>query len=331
MAHELSILTDGTVEMAYLASEGTCWHGLGTSVEDNQPLDAWLQASNMGNWKINSANALFYDQDTDDVYSYPDRKILYRSDDKRPLATVSSQYKVVQPGEVVSFFQDIIESLGFEMSTCGVLFGGKRFWAQANIGQSVNILGQDRVDGKLLLSTSCDGSLATTARYTTTRVVCNNTLGMALRGKADQIKVTHSTTFDADQAKATLGLKGDEMSEWGQVATEMAKYRISSAEAMDFFGKVFDLYEEDMDQPERLQLAADNRTTATVLELFSGKGMGAELVTANGTLWGAVNAVTQYADHERKTRTMGARMDSAWFGSMNKLKDKAWNEALMFL
>jgi len=331
MAHELSILTDGTVEMAFLQSEGTCWHNLGNPVADNQPTDSWLQAANMGNWKINEATTLFYDEGTDEVYSYGDKKVLYRSDDKRPLASVGVNYKVVQPAEVVTFFQDIIESLGFEMSTCGVLFGGKRFWAQANIGQSVNLLGQDRVDGKLLLSTSCDGSLATSARYTTVRTVCNNTLNMALQGKADQIKVNHSSTFDANAVKTALGLQGGELNEWSYAASQLVAHKITNADAMDFFGKVFDLYEEDMTKEDRLQIAADTRSTATVYDLFTGKGIGSDLVTAKGTLWGALNAVTQYADHDRKTRTMGSRMDSAWFGGMSKMKDTAWDEAVLMI
>ena len=329
MAHELSILTDGTVEMAYLASEGKCWHGLGNPVENNQSIDTWLAASNMNAWHIASATSLFYDEASDEVYPFADRKILYRSDDKRPLAAVGANYKVVQPEEVVTFFKDIVESLGFELSTCGVLFGGKRFWAQANIGQSVNLLGQDRVDGKLLLSTSCDGSLATSARYTTTRVVCNNTLGMALKGKADQIKISHASTFDANKVKVDIGLQGNEMDDWSYAASQLVAHKISNADAMDFFGKVFDLYEEDMDKEERLQIAADNRQTATVYDLFTGRGLGSDLVTAKGTLWGAVNAVTQYADHGRNTRTLAARMDSAWFGGMSKVKDKAWDEAML--
>lgn len=332
MAHELSILNDGTVEMAYLTNEGPCWHSLGTAVPLQQPVESWLQASNMGNWKIKEAATLFYDEDTDDVYPYNDRKVLYRSDNRAPLSVVGANYKAVQPDEIVTFFQDIIDSLGFEMSTCGVLFGGKRFWAQANIGQSVNLMGVDRVDGKLLLSTSCDGSLATTASYTTVRTVCNNTLGMALKGKADAIKINHNQTFDKDKLRSDLGLGGTECQEWFTVAEELSKVKISSADAMDFFGKVFDLYtEEDTDKAERLQIAQDTRSTATCYDLFTGRGMGSDMVTANGTVWGALNAVTQYADHERNTRTVASRINSAWFGGMSNVKDKAWQEAIMFL
>jgi len=331
MAHELSILNDGTVEMAYLTNEGPCWHGLGTAVPLQHPVESWLQASNMGNWKIKEAATLFYDEDTDDVYPYNDRKVLYRSDNRAPLSVVGANYKAVQPDEIVTFFQDIIDSLGFEMSTCGVLFGGKRFWAQANIGQSVNLMGVDRVDGKLLLSTSCDGSLATTASYTTVRTVCNNTLQLALKDKQNAIKTSHSSVFDSEKVKVDLGLKGDEMQEWGYIAEQMTKVRLTSAQSMDFFGKVFDLYEEEMDKEERLQISSDNKQTMTCYELFNSRGLGSELVTAKGTLFGAVNAVTQYCDWERNTRTIAAKLNSAWFGQHNTIKNNAWDEAIMMI
>src|SRR3546814_20756798 len=112
--------------------------------------------------------------------AFPEQKVLYRSDTKAPLAVVSKRFQVVQPGEILEFYRDLTEVGGFELETAGVLRGGRKFWALARTGQSVSLKGRDRVDGYLLLATACDGTLATTAQFTSVRVVCNNTLSIAL-------------------------------------------------------------------------------------------------------------------------------------------------------
>ena len=331
MSDELSII-NGTVEMAFLESEGQAWHGLGQAVPTGADTYAWLAASNMGAWTIKSAPVLFYDEENDEVLSNRRNKVLYRSDTREPLSTVGSSYKPVQPAEVIEFFTDIINGLGFEMCTAGVLFGGRKFWAQANIGQSVNILGKDRVDGKLLLATACDGSLATTAQWTTTRVVCNNTLSMAVNGRTDRLKVSHAKLFDANKVKEELGLVNDSFKEWASIAERMTQIEILEADTIDYFARVFDIYTpEEMSNniDDRLQIAGNSKTVMNCYELFCGTGQGSELVTAKGTLWGAVNAVTEYADHRRATRTIDSRMDSAWFGTYNGFKNRAWDEALL--
>jgi len=220
------------------------------------------------------------------------------------------------------------------MSTAGVLFGGKKFWAQANIGQSVNILGKDRVDGKLLLATACDGSLATTAQWTTTRVVCNNTLSMAVNGKTDRMKVSHASVFNADKVKQELGLVSDSFAQWADIAERMAMTEILEVSAYDYFARTFDVYtaeDKEKDLDERLQIAGQSNVVRTCFDLFSGQGMGAELVSARNTVWGAVNAVTEYQDHARKTRTWDARFDSAMFGNGATIKNNAWDEALLMI
>lgn len=335
MSHELEEI-NGVIEMAYLASEGDCWHGLGNKLPNGASQDEWLQATNMGNWNIKEAPVLFYDADSNDgegeLLVNPRSKVLFRSDTKQPLSTVGASYKPVQPAEVIEFFTDIIESLGFEMCTAGVLFGGKKFWAQANIGQSCNILGTDRVDGKLLLATACDGSLATTAAFTTVRVVCNNTAQMALNGNLDMVKVSHSTLFDGDKVKSSLGLVDNSFKEWSEIAEKMAQVEILEHDVIDYFANSFDIYTQEdkvKDMDDRLQIAFSNKTVIKCYDLFCGEAKGAELVSAKGTLWGAFNSITEFCDHHRKTRTWDARFDSANFGTFNSIKNRAWDEAIL--
>ena len=333
MADQLEEI-NGVIEMAYLKSEGVCWHGKGQALHDGATQQEWLEATNMGNWKISEAPVLFYDDETESVLANPRSKVLFRSDTKTPLSTVGSGYRVVQPDEVIEFFTDVIESMGYEMCTAGVLFGGKKFWAQANTGNQTTLRGKDTVQSKLLLSTACDGSLATTAAYTTTRVVCNNTLQMALNGNLDRIKVPHSRKFNAEEVKNQLGLVNDSFKEWAGIAEAMTDRRMADTQVIDYFAQVFDIYETDEKKEsleDRVQYAVQSKIVMNCLELFQGAGQGATLDTASGTLWGALNAVTEYADHRRNTRTLDSRMDSAWFGSYNNFKNRAWDEAMLLV
>lgn len=86
------------------------------------------------------------------------------------------------------------------------LKGGHKFWALARTGQGTSIKGNDRVNGYLLLGTSCDDTLATTATPTTVRVACNSTLAMALDGTSRAINVPHNTRFDSKAVKKQLSM-----------------------------------------------------------------------------------------------------------------------------
>src|SRR5687767_10746711 len=124
------------------------------------------------NWEIEESEVRYItgSNNVGTIKSFPANKVLYRSDTKAPLAVVSNRFKVVQPGDVLEFYRDLTADSGFELETAGVLREGRKFWALARTGQSTVLRGRDRVDGYLLLATACDGTLATTAQFTSVRV-----------------------------------------------------------------------------------------------------------------------------------------------------------------
>ena len=149
-----------------------------------------------------------------------------------PLSVVSNRYQVVQPREVLEFYRDLVEVGGFELETAGVLKGGRKLWALARTGQEAMLKGGDAVKAYLLLATACDGTLATTAQFTSVRVVCNNTLNISLSDSIGAIKVPHSTKFDAQEVKKALGVG---VSTWDTFISGMralADRRVSQTEAL---------------------------------------------------------------------------------------------------
>ena len=315
-------------QMAYVGA--TPWHGLGNQLSPKQPLEVWQQEAGM-NWQIQESPVRFMADAVGHlgtIHSFPEQKVLYRSDSKEALSVVSKRYQVVQPREVLEFYRDLTERSGYELETAGVLKGGRKLWALARTGQSAALKGNDVVNGYLLLATSCDGTLATTATPTTVRVVCNNTLSIAVNGASQAIKVPHSTRFNPQVVKQQLGIAVSQWDDFMYRMRMLAERKVQDYEAKDFLRSV--LSEVQTGNPERTGLS-NERALTKVLSLYDGHGRGAELEAAKGTAWGLLNAVTEYVDHERRARCNEYRMDTAWFGQGALIKQRALNTALLLV
>lgn len=318
MAHEVQ-------QMAYVGE--TPWHGLGNRLSPNQPLEIWQCEAGM-DWRIESSAVHFKSAASGllaPIHTFPDQKVLYRSDTQEPLSVVSQRYQVVQPNEVLEFYRDLTEFSGYELETAGVLKGGRKFWALARTGQLAALKGGDEVVGYLLLATSCDGTLATTATPTTVRVVCNNTLALSLNGATSAIKVPHNTRFNPDLVKKQLGVAVSRWDEFMYQMRALSERKVSNKEAEHFFNQVLSVTSTSVtaqgQQTNRHAIAKANG-------LFEGRGKGANLTSANGTAWGLLNAVTEFVDHEKRARSADYRTDSAWFGQGAALKQRALHQAL---
>ena len=311
--------------MAYVNE--TPWHGLGNQLAHNQPLEVWAQQAGM-DWSIEASEVRFVAGDTGlgSIHAFPEQKVLYRSDTKAPLSVVSSRYQVVQPAEILEFYRDLTEVGGFELETAGVLKDGKKLWALARTGQSASLKGRDKVNGYLLLATACDGTLATTAQFTSVRVVCNNTLAIALGDGTGAVKVPHRSQFDAQAVKRQLGIA---ISSWDGFMVRMkalSERKVTAESAEAYYRRV--LTYPTANASDRVTATTNDSAIKAVQELFSGRGKGANLPSADGTAWGLLNSVTEFVDHQRRARSDDHRRDAAWFGHGATIKQKAWDEAL---
>jgi phage/plasmid-like protein (TIGR03299 family) len=314
--------------MAYVGD--TPWHGLGNPLSPAQPIEVWARQAGM-DWTIESADVCFVADSASgaaghlgSIHAFPEQRVLYRSDTKAALSVVSSRYQVVQPREILEFYRDLTEVGGFELETAGVLKDGKKLWALARTGQSVSLKGRDEVNGYLLLATACDGTLATTAQFTSVRVVCNNTLQIALGDSAGCVKVPHRSQFDAQAVKRQLGIA---ISSWDGFMVRMkalADRKVSDAMAEAFFGRVL-TYPASSSVP---MPATNESAIRAVQSLYAGRGKGATLASASGTAWGLVNSITEFIDHQRRARSEDHRRDAAWFGAGATIKQRAWGEAM---
>lgn len=311
MSHELTITASGEAEFAYL--KGTpIWHGLGQFFEAGATVEEIRKLAGM-EWTCEK-KPLGYSHNGEE-FTITDRVAQVRSDTGAALGVVSSSFETVQPGDTLEFFRDLVEGIGLQITTAGTLFGGRKLFASAYIGEQSVIDDRDRVRSYLLLSTALDGSMATTARFTSVCVVCNNTLRMAHQGANAGVRVLHSKKFDAAAAKKALGVAPATMETFMEKMRTLAQFEIGELESTTLTTKLLDTNEGPIYDK--------------ITNLFKGEGsLGGELDGRHGTAWSWVNAVTQWADHDRKGKSESHKMNSMLFGRADDLKARALTMAL---
>ena len=350
MAHQIE-------QIAYVGE--TPWHGLGNQLSPHQPIEVWAQQAGM-DWRIESSDVSYMAQNERGqsiIMPYEEQRVLYRSDTHAPLSVVSQRYQEVQPKQILEFYRDLTEQSGFELETAGVLKGGKKFWALAKTGQTSALKGKDVSNGYILLATACDGTLATTAQFTSIRVVCNNTLAIALKGQnssAGVVKVPHSTKFDAEKIKQQLGISVRAWEDHMYEMKQLSQRKVTQTEAAAYFDAVFN--NTSLSVPEQedgiiqfyrnvaMQAQSNNpatkaesktepngRAMSKVMTMFNGQGRGAELSSAKDTAYGLLCSITEFADHERRAMSQDHRLDSAWFGAGAGLKQRGLEQALAMI
>lgn len=315
MAHELTQRADKTYEFAYAGKPA---YGLGQKMLETATIDQWKKDAGM-DWEVFESALTF--QSMNGTHQFPSRRALFRSDTNEALSIVSDDYHVVHPPQILDFFKDVTALNGFKMSAAGTLFGGKRFWATAEVGKNFEAVSGDKIDGYLLLVTSVDGSLSTQARFVAERVVCNNTLTVALGENAKiATRQTHATEWNPEAFKVDLGILDAGWEKFNATIKKMTEKKVTDSFARNYFQKKF--FDSE-------KLAADQGIGAikkvnTLMELFKN-GAGADF--SYGTVYGMVNATTELYTHGTSTkRDSGTQFWNSSFGEADKMKSKIFAE-----
>lgn len=310
MAHELEMVA-GKAQMAYVGD--VPWHGLGTKVDPNLSPKEFQIVAGL-DWRV---------EEVDSFVEFNGRKIptgqkaLVRDVDGRVLTQVGKNWHPVQNDEAFDFFAEFVEAGDLEMHTAGSLKNGEIIWALAKATSSFTLFGGDTVEQYFLFSNPHQYGKSIDIRTTPTRVVCNNTLTMALSGAArNGVKVSHRKAFDAEEVKQLLGLADMKLDRYKEAAEYLGSKRLTDAVVKQYFGELLGTSNKVEGELSR----NGNRA----MELLDTQP-GAEY--ASGTLWSAVNAVTYLTNHEMG-RSADTRMQSTWFGANQKLNIKAMNLAL---
>lgn len=336
------------------------WHGLGFKVDENATGAEMLEVAGL-NWLV-QRRALAMRNGIGDksimlTSQLEDYRAIVRSDTDEVFQVASNRYRPVQNREIVDFFREYCEAGHARMETVGALRNGAVVWALARLngGSTAELAGGDELRGYMLLATSHDGSLQTIGQPTQTRVVCWNTLSMAMgegKGKDSTFKMKHVRKFDdavKAEAQRTMGMAIRQVAGMNETAGQLARVRIDTEGRLEFVervmaadGIILDAVVSDSAPTGNLLdsvIANHAGNSREAREKRLGKvgrailesivnSPGSTLDSAKDTLWGAVNGVTYFTDHLAPARSDSNRLMSSWFGANEGLKERAVNVAL---
>lgn len=311
-------LNQGRAEMAFTGNRKNIWHGLGQELSENASMETWQKEAGM-NWSAMSSPISYKSLGGDDIIA-DGKKMLYRSDNNLQLGIVGDEYKVVQPGDVLQFFEDLTKMHGMKLSTAGTLFGGRKFWALAEVGKKADITANDEVTGYLLLTTSVDGTMSTQARFTSVRVVCNNTLNVALTSNSKKfVKITHRRAWDPKQVKIDLGILSNSWDKYISGLKMLSRIPVNEQQTRQFYEKMF--YKSGVTAEEQgigeIKLVND-------LVAKSFTGIGSEM--SAGTAWGALNGATEVFTHWKGNREPSRQFWDSFVGDQAERKEIIFSE-----
>lgn len=317
MAAQLTQRKNGFIEFASRESiRHEVWHKSGQYLPEHASIEEWQIAAGM-DWKINASPVMFHGKS--DIVIDDTKRVLFRSDDEMPLGIVSSDYKIVQPGEVLEFFRDLTSLHGMQLSAAGTLFGGKKYWATADVTET-EITPGDKVKGQLLFVSSADGSMSTQIRHVSCRTVCFNTLQIALAEKSkNAIKITHAKEFDPTQVKIDMGLID---ASWNSFITNLktlAQKKVTDDFAQNFFAKLITPENSAVD----MELLKTQRHVDAMMHFYK-KGAGADMTYGN--MFGVLNGVTEALTFGTGRRNASAQFDHSENGPGAAMKLQAYNQ-----
>ncbi|MEW4569274.1 DUF932 domain-containing protein [Tautonia sp. JC769] len=336
MAHELATNSrTGRAAMFYVRKDGAPWHTLGEPVEDAL---TWADAS------------VAAGQDWDAVktplqYAMPDGTLrlvarqyaMIRSDTSGLLGMVSDRYQPVQNREMYGFLDRLVDGGELRYHTAGCLKGGRVVWMLAKLPEQIKVVGDDVVDQYLLMTGGHDGKMGIRTLFTPTRVVCWNTLSMALSAADSRRKSgwTFNHTGDMEsklaEARSMLGLARDHFAEFGAKARELAAKDWTELKITTYFERLYP-GPKQADTEAAAEKAAEVQAHRDRLRELFDVGVGLAMPGVRGTAWAAYNAVAEHLDHDRphraRNRRSATQFESSMFGPGRTLKNKALDLAL---
>jgi len=311
--HELEMREDGTASM-FSGENLTPWHGLGKIIPGLATAAEALDFAGL-NWLVEKQPLYF--GESKEIYS--GRHAVVRMSDNKELGIVSAGYHLFQNEEAFSFFDNVVDSKEAKYTSAGSLFGGKRIFLTAKIGDTFNVAGEDAHDQYLLITNSHDGSQALTAAVTTIRAVCNNTVTMGIKGARHKWTVRHQTSLSGKvaEARAALQMTYKYSDAFEEEVRKMMQIQVDK----DKFKKIV----EDLVPKSKVQHA---KSVASLMDVYENEKTVIDAPGA-GSAWGAYNAMTYFTDHVKSYHNDMSRFKSlADAGFAEKLRNKAHTRLL---
>jgi phage/plasmid-like protein (TIGR03299 family) len=238
------------------------------------------------------------------------------------LGVVGKDYTPLQNRDAFKFFDPIVGQDAAVYHTAGALGQGERVWILAKLPGQIRVVGDDISEKYLLLSNSHDGKSSVQIKFTPVRVVCQNTLTMAL-SDGTVYRVIHHADVQSrlEQAHQMLGLINERFDDLEQTFQAMSRVKMDSNRLSEYLATVY----PDSKEPEKMELVRRERDWS---QFFFDQGRGNRELGVAGTLWAAFNGVTEWQDHRKSRQNADQRLVSSWFGGAYQTKARAYSVAV---
>jgi hypothetical protein len=320
-------------ESGLFSNNEKAWHGLGNVLPNKvYSTQEAILASGL-DWTVGKYPLYTRIQSDDGQWhtvEVPDNRVILRESDRTTLGIVSDRYQPLQNSAAFRFFDIFLAEKDCFISSAVSLHNGRKVCIVAQLEDNQReVVKNDIVSTYLILATSHDGSLSTTIKFTNVRVVCNNTLVVALAGNGAQKSVRHTVSQESklEQIKAQINLYKMNFENEIDIYKELARRPMNIESARNYLETLFaDELNAFSKKNERNATLQDVRIAKrSLLNLKTNPDLQLEGVA--GTAWAGFNAVTRAI--EDRTKDLDNRYDKMWFGNTSALLDKAKKLALV--
>ena len=244
---------------------------------------------------------------------------------------LTSRYTPWQNIDAFDFLDELINTNEATIEVCGALGEGEKIWILAKLPSYIRVSGEDHVMNYILITNSHDGTGSIKILPTPIRVVCQNTLNMALGSKAKMFIMRHTKNAKkkVDEARKILKLIDIRLGEWGVNAELMLDCRMSIQDMMEYWEDSMGMVRDD-----KGELSTRNKNVLE--EIKKCREHPTNMVgNMDMTAWQAYNALTYYIDHINTLDNIGftdkKKSESALLGNASDKKVKAWKEAVLMI
>lgn len=313
------------IEQMFSVSE-TPWHGLGHIVQTAPTTEEAIKLAGL-DWTVSKRPVFMDVPNSPDKVEIASHKAITRDSDGTVFNVLSNNYEPLQNQKAFEFFDHFVAQGLARYETAGSLDGGKKVWILASINRDPMVIGgDDTVKKFILLANGHDGMMAFRGGFTPIRTVCANTLKLAIAHSASQlIRINHTKQIEAnvEALRGIMDVANQKFDASAEVYRKMAATGVNAEDLEKFVRVTFET--KKIADPE-VRKARELKLVGIVTKHFE-TGLGSDLVTAKGTVWGLYNAVTEYLSYEQGN-SADTRMKSLWFGDSAQTNQRALQAAI---
>ncbi|HRO45883.1 DUF932 domain-containing protein [Agriterribacter sp.] len=339
MAHNLNF-NEQTGQYSFFSVKEKAWHGLGQIVKDYPTSAEALKFAGL-DYEVTKEDIYTTSYNSDGQAMDFNKRVKTHFATMRPdtgdvLGIVGKDYEIVQNRDAFSFFDAIVGGDGIQYETAGALGKGERIFITAKLPGYIKVGSDDLIEKYLFLTTSHDGFGSITAAFTPTRIVCNNTLNVALRNCSNRIKIRHTAGAKErlETAHKIMGISSKLTEQMEQIFNQWSKVRVTDPDLKKLIQLAMVPNREVLHD---IQDGKDNELSTCFKNIcdnafnYAQSAPSQQLATTRGTLFGVYNAVTGYFQNVRSYKSEEMKLKSIMEGNAMIRNQKAFELCTDFM